>query len=551
MSAELRTPSPLDAASEEYVHRMADLDPARGLEWGMGDRSGDLPDYTPEFHDAVASEASRLLEAAETCGIRDEVDRITAEAIRDRMGLTLELHEAGEDLRLVNNITTPVQEIRQLLTMHDLATDEGRDRATSQLAQVPRALTGYRASLDAAYAAGHAAPIRQLELLAGQCDDLAASDSMLNDVAGDTPPEGFDAALTAAKNAHAEFAAWLRGLKSRSPEEEAVGRERYERLSRQYVGARVDLDEAYDWGQERLRDIIAEQRRLAEDLYGPGTSVDDALTRLNSDPEYQIHGVDALQAWMQETADAAITALDGEHFDVPEQIRTIECCIDPSGTGGIYYIPPSADFTRPGRMFWAVPSGETTFARWQELTTVYHEGVPGHHLQLGQALVEPDLNLWRRVDSFTSGHGEGWALYAEKYMAELGFHDDPGTRMGVLDAQRLRAARVVLDIGYHLGLPLPAADIGVDATEWTPDSAYAFLRRHVAMGEGFLRFERDRYLGWAGQAPSYALGQRIWEELRAEYPGTVREFHTTALALGGLPLSVLRQALGGSGTPRD
>ncbi|GAA1712550.1 DUF885 domain-containing protein [Propioniferax innocua] len=551
MSTAPRTPSPLDAASEEYVHRIAVLDPTAAMEWGIGDNHGDLPDFSPAFHEAIAAEARDFLRRVDELepGF-DTVDEVTAAAARDRMGLIRELHDAGEDVREVNNITTPVQTIRTLLTMHDTSTAEGREQATSQLACVPQALAGYRESLEQAAARGLPAARRQILLLAGQCDDLASSDSMLADIAGDEPPAGFAEALDAARAAHAEFATWLREeLAPRSPEAEAVGRDRYALLSRQWVGDEVDLDEAYAWGQDRLREIIAEQEDVAAELYGAGTGVDEALQRLNDDPACQIHGVDALKAWMQETADGAIAALDGVHFDVPAEIRTIECCIDPSGTGGIYYVPPSADFTRPGRMYWAVPAGETTFARWQELTTVYHEGVPGHHLQLGQALVEPDLNLWRRVDSFTSGHGEGWALYAEKLMAELGFHDDPGTRMGVLDAQRLRAARVVLDIGYHLGLPMPPADIGVDAHAWTPDSAFAFLRRHVAMGEGFLTFERDRYLGWAGQALSYALGQRIWEELRAAYPGDAKDFHSNALALGGLPLRVLRETLGGAASP--
>lgn len=541
-----RTVSALDDACVSYVHQVAALNPMAAIEWGIGDNHGDLPDFSPAFHDELADAARSLLSAAdEHTDPNDPVDRVTAAAIRDRMGLVLELHETGEELRVVNNITTPVQAIRQTLTLHDPTTTAGQVAATSQLTQVPKALAGYRASLTAAAERGMIAPARQIELLAGQCDDLAAEDTMLADIAGAEPPTGFATALAAARTAHADLATWLRTeLAPRAGESEAVGRDRYQVLSRQYVGDTIDLDEAYLWGQELLRGIIAQQEEVAAELYGPGTSVPEALERLNADPERQLHGVPALQEWMQQTADEAIAALDGVHFDVPEQIRTIECCIDPSGTGGIYYIPPTSDFSRPGRMFWAVPPGETTFASWQELTTVYHEGVPGHHLQLGQALVEPDLNLWRQVDSFTSGHGEGWALYAEKLMAELGFHEDPGTRMGVLDAQRLRAARVVLDIGFHLGLPMPAADIGVDADAWTPDSAYAFLRKHVAMGEGFLRFERDRYLGWAGQAPSYALGQRIWEQLRADFAGDdLKGFHTRALALGGLPLGILREAL--------
>ena len=107
-------------------------------------------------------------------------------------------------------------------------------------------------------------------------------------------------------------------------------------------------------------------------------------------------------------------------------------------------------------MWWSVPKGITTFGTWKELTTVYHEGVPGHHLQCAQAVLRSELlNKWRRLDLWISGHGEGWALYAERLMAELGYMEDPGHRMGWLDGQSLRAARVVIDIGVHCGFDAP------------------------------------------------------------------------------------------------
>jgi uncharacterized protein with GYD domain len=92
--------------------------------------------------------------------------------------------------------------------------------------------------------------------------------------------------------------------------------------------------------------------------------------------------------------------------------------------------------------------GKTRFSTWRERSAVYHEGVPGHHLQIAQALYRSDvLNRWRRTGSLVSAHAEGWALYAERLMVELGYLDSPADRLGALDQQSLRAARVVLDIG--------------------------------------------------------------------------------------------------------
>ena len=122
------------------------------------------------------------------------------------------------------------------------------------------------------------------------------------------------------------------------------------------------------------------------------------------------------------------------------------------------------------------------------------------------------LNTWRRQLAGTSGHAEGWALYAERLMEELGYLDDPADRLGMLDGQRMRAARVVLDIGVHLGKQRPDGDGPVDGgvRVRVPRS------QNVNMNEGFVRFEVNRYLGWPGQAPSYKVGQRIWEQLRDE-----------------------------------
>ncbi len=308
----------------------------------------------------------------------------------------------------------------------------------------------------------------------------------------------------------------------------------------------MDLEETYAWGVEELDRIIAEQEQVAGRIQ-TGASIAEAKALLNADPQRQLHGTDALQAWMQKLSDAAVAELSGSHFEIPEVMRTLECRIAPTQDGGIYYTPPSNDFSRPGRMWWSVPEGEDRFTTWAETSTVYHEGVPGHHLQCATAIVQGDvLNTWRSSICWISGHGEGWALYAERLMQELGYLDDPGDAMGMLDAQRLRAARVVFDIGVHLELPVPAR---WGSGTWDAQKGYGFLEENLDMSRGQLDFEYTRYLGWPGQAPSYKVGQRIWEQIRdarAQQEGTafdLKAFHTEALSLGGLPLAVLEETL--------
>jgi uncharacterized protein (DUF885 family) len=254
--------------------------------------------------------------------------------------------------------------------------------------------------------------------------------------------------------------------------------------------------------------------------------------------------------WMQELAEKTIEDLNGVHFDIPEQALRIEACLAPTGDGGVYYTGPSEDWSRPGRMWWSVPDGIDEFSTWQEVTTVYHEGAPGHHLQISAAVANQEsLNRWQRLICWVSGHGEGWALYSERLMEELGYLEDPGAHMGMLDGQMLRAARVVVDLGVHLGLKVPQGAGWREGETWNAELAWEFLRSHSRMEDASLRFELNRYLGWPGQAPSYKLGEKIWLEAREQAKArqgadfSLKRFHDQALALGSLGLDPLQEIL--------
>jgi uncharacterized protein (DUF885 family) len=413
-----------------------------------------------------------------------------------------------------------------------------------RLALVPDRVNGYLAALRAAVRGGRPPALRQVARGISQAvpiQQLFVDMVARADTANTTLSAELQRHAGAAAGAYAGLAdALSTEIAPQARVRDAVGPDEYRLFSRAFVGSSVDLDETYAWGMQQLESIVAEQESIAERLY-PGASVAETLCRLDAEPRYAIAGTEALQHWMQDLSDRAVAALADTHFDIAEPLRRLECRIAPTQNGGIYYTGPSEDLTRPGRMWWSVPPGVEEFHTWQETTTVFHEGVPGHHLQIGRAVaLAGELNRWRRLACWVSGHGEGWALYAERLMAELGWLDDAGARMGMLDAQRFRAARVVIDIGVHCGMTAP------DGAVWDAERAWSFLTSHSAMAEDNLRFELDRYLGWPGQAPSYAIGQRIWQQLRDEMTErkvTLKEFHSRALDLGGLPLDVLTVAV--------
>ena len=315
----------------------------------------------------------------------------------------------------------------------------------------------------------------------------------------------------------------------------------------------MDLAEAYAWSWEEIARLRAEQAQVSN-LIRPGATRAEAVAVLEQDPARRIEGRENFRAWMQELAEDTIAGLHGAYFDIPEPAHRIEVMIAPTNDGGIWYTPPSEDWSRPGRMWWSVPDGLETFSTWKEVTTVHHEGVPGHHLQVSQAIAGRDnLNRWQRLLCWVPGHGEGWAVYAERLMGELGYLDDPGLRLGLLDSQLMSTAIVALDIGVHLELEIPKGTGWREGERWNAEIAWEFLRAHSSWDERMLRFELHRYLGWPGQAPAYQLGQRIWlqarEEAREEATQraggvfSLKDFHSRALALGSMGLDPLREAL--------
>lgn len=555
MTSAPRTPSAIDAVADEWVDKIAVLAPTLGTYIGrdeVNDRFGDL---SPAGHEEIAEATRSTLDKLSALTPVDAIDEVTKTDLSAELRLDLELHDAKWHLRDLNVIASAAQDVRSAFDLMPTSTVEDWDVVATRLAAVPGALRGYVETLRTGIAEGIMPARRQVVEVATQIDRYTADDGFFAAfVAEADPDEGqLPASLArtladnsaAARVAYDELRRFLaEELAPAAGDVDAVGRELYALNSRRFLGATIDLDETYEWGREELARMVAEQTAIANEIL-PGASVEEAVAHLEADPTRKLVGTDALQKWMQETSDRAVAELGASHFDIPEAIRTLECMIAPTQEGGIYYTGPTDDFSRPGRMWWSVPEGVTEFDTWRELTTVFHEGVPGHHLQIAQAVYNrAELNSWRRLLAGTSGHAEGWALYAERLMEQLGYLDDPADRLGMLDGQRMRAARVVLDIGVHLGKPR------LDGTGvWDADYALDFMRHNVNMSDQFVQFEVNRYLGWPGQAPSYKVGQRIWEQVRdgvraAEGDAfSFKDFHKRALDIGGVGLDTLRTAL--------
>ncbi len=560
-SQNAHTHRPVDAIADQFVEDYAALDPIVATFVGIDSHEDQLNDLSPEGFAAREELTRRALTTMQRTEPTDQREQAAKDSFIERLTVSVEQYDVGTPQSQVSVVASELHNIRGAFDLMSTGGEQAWSNIADRLTKIPAALDGYRATLTMSADAGRISAKRQFREVAAQVrawigqegeggnffHELVApadvSTSLRNRL---------DGGAEAASDAFAAFGQYLTDeLLPRGRDRDGVGREQYAPESRNFLGANIDLDETYAWGWDELKRIEDDMARVADKI-SPGASVDEAVAVLDADPARTIHGKEAFRDWMQGLADQTVNEMAGTHFDIPHPIRRIECCLAPTNDGGIYYTPPTEDFARPGRMWWAVPDTQTDFSTWREVTTVYHEGVPGHHLQCAQTAYRHELlNRWQRVLCWVSGHGEGWALYAERLMDDLGYLDDPGEKLGMLDGQGMRAARVIIDIGMHLELQIPTDNpFGFHPGEtWTPELGLEFLRQHCRMDDAIIRYEVNRYLGWPGQAPSYKVGERIWLQARDEVRARkgpdfdLKAFHQSALDLGSIGLDPLRQAL--------
>jgi uncharacterized protein (DUF885 family) len=552
-----------DAIAEQYVVDMAAADPVLATFSGIAGHEDRLPDYTPDGYAGRADVLRRARDEMARATPSDDRERVAQSSFLERADTTLALMDAHRSEYAVSVIDSALHEMRGAFDLMATTTADDWAAISARLGAVPQAVSQIRGTLLHEADHGHVSPRRQMLEAAKQINSWTGRSGSGGDVfaqlvatTGDVPTSlESDLARNAvlASTAFAEFATFLeQELAPRGRDREAVGREEYARDSRYFLGTEIDLEETYAWGWEELHRIETEMLQISSKLAGDGATIADAVEAIEHDPERRIDGAESFRAWMQDLADRTLADMADTHFDIPEPVRRIECRIAPTHDGGIYYTPPSEDFSRPGAMWWSIPEGVTTFHPWREVTTVYHEGVPGHHLQCAQTMYRQDLlNRWQRSMCWVSGHGEGWALYAERLMDDLGYLEDPADKLGMLDAQGFRSARVIIDIGMHLELEIPRDNpFGFHPGErWTGELGLEFMRQHARMDDATIVFEVNRYLGWPAQAPSYKVGERIWLQARDEVKARqgadfdLKAFHRAALDLGSLGLDPMREAL--------
>jgi uncharacterized protein (DUF885 family) len=539
--------SPIFALSDSYVEKSARLSPMASTYLGITDLNDQLDDFSIAGRAVEADLSRATLAELDKLEPIDEIDRVAKSVMQERLTSSLQLHDSFESHISFNVLTSPPADIRQVFEMMPKESAEDFDNIAKRLLAVDKAHLSWVSTIDTLAKKGKTVAQRQIDGIAKQLESYA--DGGYAAMAKSFDPDGkypaIHEAAKAAARSSAETATYLRGTyMALATPNDAVGAERYAAWARYYTGADLDLRATYEWGLADLAQITERMWKVAAKIKPDAKTLREVADYLDNAPEYKIHGKDAIIKKLLDFTQAAVTQLDGTHFDIDDRMKFCDARIAPEGSASApYYMSPSEDMSRPGTT-WLPLLGKDEVSWWHLASTWYHEAVPGHHLQVATSVLERDrLSRFQRFGAWISGYGEGWALYAERFMDDLGAFDEPGIEMGFLSAQALRATRIVIDIGMHLGYT------DENGRVWDAVSGREALMNKALLDEHHATSETDRYLGWPGQAISYKVGEREWiaarenakKRLGAEF--SLKRFHAHALKIGPMGLDTFGQEL--------
>jgi uncharacterized protein (DUF885 family) len=324
----------------------------------------------------------------------------------------------------------------------------------------------------------------------------------------------------------------LTELLAQAPTDDGVwqypnGEAYYQYTIRHHTSTEMTPEEIHELGLQELARVQSEMRIIFDELgYPQDESLPQLFERVIEDGGI-LYGDEIVAGYTQIIEDAKTTVQP--YFDLQPKADVVVI----GGPVGGYYVSPAADGSRPGAFYAAVDGSEPYFGM---PSLAYHEAIPGHHTQVALAMEMSDLPNFRKGSHFTA-YVEGWALYAERLMWEIGaYEDDPYGNLGRLQMEAFRAARLVVDTGIH-------------AKQWDFDQAYDYLLENTGLDPGLVNFEIGRYIAWPGQALSYDIGmlkilelrQMAMDQLGDQFD--IQNFHNLILGNSSMPLDVLEKVV--------
>ncbi len=540
----------IDAIADEYLAALLARHPEMGTYYGIaGARHDRLTDNSLEAlaawqrrEDAWLAELEGL-HAPAAIGSRDWVTR---GILRETLAASIGRRVCRTELWSVSSATGWHTQLPSLFEIQPVDRPELQRQALDRLSELARYVDTEIANLRAGLDAGYSAPRLNVPAVIAESRALLAEGSPLLSAgirAGDPAfaarlRDVFDREVAPAVQRYAAFLedTYL----ARAREHIAVsanpnGGRCYRAAVRYFATLSPGTDEIHALGVEQIASIRAEMQALI-DAHFPGESVESLMARLNSDPQFTFRSRQAVLDYSLAALGAARERMAKAFGRLPSadvEIKPYPKYREGSGTGE--YHASSEDGSRPGTYYIAVVNPEGRSVAGQ-LSVLYHETYPGHHLQGAIA-----LELGDRVHPiarylYNDGFGEGWALYAERLADELGLYPGPLDKIGMLSDQAARAARLVVDSGMH-------------AHDWTREQAVEYMLANTAWVPGDIESEIDRYIAWPGQANAYMLGMleiRRLRDLAQSRLGArfdLRAFHDRVLEHGGITLPMLEESI--------
>ena len=540
--------------TDSYVDDLCELSPTLATALGVDGRHDEWGDFGLEGVAATADLRRSYRELlAPHLDSQDFSQQLAARVAVGLIDENLAEVEAEDHFYDLRHMASSFQHLRSIFDVMPKDSEHDWENISRRLATIDRPFRQYRDLLDRGRRLGATVARRQVSSVVEQARRLGGDGSsylLLLEEAGSHRTVAMENAVDHARRVTGEFGDWLLSeYISEAVDEDGVGEERYQRAADRLVGLTIDPLETYAWGWDEFGRLHSEMERVGQQIV-PEATLLEVKDSLETDPSGTARSRDELVDFVKLVLEEAVSDLAGRHFDVPDIIKPLTVQIAPSGGPlGVSYMAPSEDFKRPGGVWYSV-GDQQTFPLYQHRSTAYHEGFPGHHLQIAKRMYQRDsLSRAQRVLTWYPGYGEGWAMYAEVLMGELGYLDDPRSYFGMLAKQMYRAARIVVDIGLHLGLGIDETSPLHPGEPWTFERAVQFIEVYGFRTPAQAEAEVLRYLGWPGQAISYKVGEReilsIREETRDRLGPAfdMKEFHETLLNLGTMRLDLLRQVL--------
>lgn len=541
--------SRIEALADEVLEATMERYPTMGTYYSIaGARHDRLPDNSLDGLAAWQAREDAWLAELNSIGSPDDVgsrDWVTFGILHEALVGSVATRICRSELWQASSTTSWYTGLPFVFEIQPVETAELRQQTLERLGAVDTYIDTEIANLRLGLESGYSAPRVTVEVVADQARSLIADDSIFLNPATRTDDAEFAIAVRAIYDGQIvpainRFADFIDGVYIKQAREDVAlsanpdGADCYPALVRSFLTLQPSAEEIHNLGLEQIAGIRGEMRATIDEHFGGGP-IEEFLRRINTEPEFTFESEDAVLQYAIGGLDAAREAMSRAFGTLPVADVLVKPYPAFAESGSGEYHSSSEDGTRPGIYYIAVTEPEERTRAWQ-LSTLYHETYPGHHLQGAIA-----LELGDKVHSiaryfWNSGFGEGWALYSERLADELGLYRNPLDHIGLYSDQGARAARLVIDTGLH-------------TKGWTRQQAVDYMMSNTSWTEIDIENEINRYISWPGQATSYMLGMlesRRLRDLAEEELGDkfdLKAFHDRVVGFGSITLPMLHVSI--------